>query len=83
MVSVTEAYSFFKSIISDVLRKPSNPALVAAIEEIAEDEYLLEAEEKVEVDVPEQISETFDQFPDDSGVDTLEYSKPVENFAGE
>lgn len=67
-------------IITDVVRKPSNPALVAAIEEIAEEEYLLEAEEKVEVDIPENMPDSFDQPP--NGGQHMDYHMDYEPPVG-
>ncbi|KAL5256294.1 hypothetical protein ACHWQZ_G011501 [Mnemiopsis leidyi] len=61
-----------------VVRTPTEPALIAAIEEIAEEEYQCEAGETVEVEVPDRAPEpstAADQAPD-SGVGTLAESKP-------
>ena len=70
------------------MRTPTEPALIAAIEEIAEEEFQCEAGEAVDVEVPDSAPEpstTPDRAPEssttadlapDSGVDTLAESKP-------
>ncbi|XP_063675075.1 microtubule-associated protein futsch-like isoform X4 [Bolinopsis microptera] len=76
-----------------VVRSPTDPALIAAIEEIAEEQYQCEAGEAVDVDVenlpeagePGPLPEPSVPIPEpsvtdlapDSGVDTLAESKPA------
>ena len=79
------------SFTEEVVRTPTEPALIAAIEEIAEEEYQCEAGEAVDVEVPDSLPEpeapeprardplpepSVTDFSPDSGVDTLAESKP-------